>query len=84
MFNQELACQPDVLALVAEYRSIVFLFFIEDETAFKEYLQCLCLLFEHPANREEIRNKGSLPFLIDMLRDFKTANEFMVSTVNTS
>lgn len=37
----------------------------------KEYIQSLCTLFDHPANRSDDRNKGSIPFLIQTLKDFK-------------
>lgn len=46
----------------------------------KEYIQSLCTLFDHPANRSDDRNKGSIPFLIQTLKDFKLQTALSVGT----
>lgn len=50
-----------------------------ERATFKEYLQCLCLLLEEPGNRVHTRNSESVPFLIKVLGNFKTPDEFTVS-----
>ncbi|KAJ8913033.1 hypothetical protein NQ315_002049 [Exocentrus adspersus] len=54
-----------------------------------EYLQCLCYLLEHPANRNSERCGRSIPLLIQLLHDFQDPSNkvfecciLLISTLN--
>ncbi|XP_050301516.1 uncharacterized protein LOC126739759 [Anthonomus grandis grandis] len=45
---------------------------------YSEYLQCLCYLLDHPANRNQERCGKAVPLLIKVLKDFQQASDKVV------
>lgn len=59
----------------------MFFFFSEFEGHCTEYLQCLCYLLDHPANRNLERCGRAVPLLIKVLKEFEDISNNVVSNI---